>query len=194
MHVLFTMFLGFTEDPYPYVRKASLDGLLGLCKSGNVFEDISVIEGCYFRAVELLQDNEHSVRSAAIRVVSEWGQMLIAAKEENDKIDWSNQVFVQLCSMVRDMSVEVRVEAFNALGKIKLVSEDILLQTISKKVLAIMKEKNSHGQCTAERFEILASSYAGAFVHGLEDEFHEVTWVEHFVALNLIVVHNMIHL
>lgn len=100
----------------------------------------------------------------------------------------------QLCSMVRDMSVEVRVEAFNALGKIKLVSEDILLQTLSKKVLAIMKEKNSHGQCTAERFEILASSYAGAFVHGLEDEFHEVTWVEHFVALYLIVVHNMIHL
>jgi hypothetical protein len=28
--------------------------------------------------------------------VSEWGQMLIAAKEENDKIDWSNQVFVQV--------------------------------------------------------------------------------------------------
>lgn len=28
--------------------------------------------------------------------VSEWGPMLIAAKEENDKIDWSNQVFVQV--------------------------------------------------------------------------------------------------
>ncbi|KAJ6778037.1 hypothetical protein OIU74_001930 [Salix koriyanagi] len=172
-HMLFTVFLGFTKDPYPYVRKASLDGLLGLCKSCDLFEDISVSEGCYCRAVELLQDNEHSVRSAAIRVVCEWGQMLIAAKEGNDKIAQSNQVFVQICSMVRDMSVEVRVEAFNALGKIKLVSEDILLQTISKKVLAIMKEKNSHGQCTAERFEILASSYAGAFMHGLEDEFHE---------------------
>ncbi|KAB5520183.1 hypothetical protein DKX38_024502 [Salix brachista] len=173
-HMLFTVFLGFTKDPYPYVRKASLDGLLGLCKSCDLFEDISVTEGCYCRAVELLQDNEHSVRSAAIRVVCEWGQMLIAAKEGNDKIAQSNQVFVQICSMVRDMSVEVRVEAFNALGKIKLVSEDILLQTISKKVLAILKDKNSHGQCTAERFEILASSYAGAFMHGLEDEFHEV--------------------
>jgi integrator complex subunit 4 len=77
MHVLFTVFLGFTEDPYPYVRKASLDGLLGLCKSGNVFEDISVIEGCYFRAVELLQDKEHSVRSAAIRVVKKKTDPLI---------------------------------------------------------------------------------------------------------------------
>jgi integrator complex subunit 4 len=48
-----------------------------LCKSGNVFEDISVIEGCYFRAVELLQDNEHSVRSAAIRVVKKKTDPLI---------------------------------------------------------------------------------------------------------------------
>ena len=68
-HMLFTVFLGFTKDPYPYLRKASLDGLLGLCKSCDLFEDISVAEGCYCRAVELLQDNEHSVRSAAIRVV-----------------------------------------------------------------------------------------------------------------------------
>ncbi|CAK7343728.1 unnamed protein product [Dovyalis caffra] len=173
-HVLFSVFLGFTKDPYPYVRKVALDGLLGLCKKGSVFEDISVIEGCYRRAVELLQDNEDCVRSAAIHVVNEWGQMLIAAKEAKDRRDWSNQVFVQLCSMVRDMSVEVRVEAFNALGKIKLVSEDILLQTLSKKVLAIMKKKNSHGQCTAEMVEVLASSYAGVFLHGLEDEFHQV--------------------
>nr|POE46574.1 protein siel [Quercus suber] len=72
------------------------------------------------------------------------------------------------------MSMEVRVEAFDALGKINVVSEDILLQTLSKRVLATSKEKRSLGQCPAEQFEILASNVAGVLVHGLEDEFYEV--------------------
>ncbi|XP_021638150.2 protein SIEL isoform X2 [Hevea brasiliensis] len=173
LNVLFTVFLGFTKDPYPYVRKEALDGLVGLCKFG-VFEDRSVIEGCYYRGVELLKDAEDCVRCAAVRVVKEWGQMLIASSQEEDKRDWSNTVFIQLCSMVRDMCVGVRIEIFNALGNIQMVSEDILLQTLSKKVLSIMKKKRSHSLHTTENFELLASSAAGAFIHGLEDEFCEV--------------------
>lgn len=75
------------------------------------------------------------------------------------------------------MSMEVRVEAFDALGKINVVSEDILLQTLSKRVLAITKGKRSLGQCPAEQFVILASNVAGVLVHGLEDEFYVVTFV-----------------
>ncbi|KAF2306481.1 hypothetical protein GH714_018462 [Hevea brasiliensis] len=173
LYVLFTVFLGFTKDPYPYVRKEALDGLVGLCKFG-VFEDRSVIEGCYYRGVELLKDAEDCARCAAVRVVKEWGQILIASSQEEDKRDWSNTVFIQLCSMVRDMCVGVRIEVFNALGNIQMVSEDILLQTLSKKVLSIMKKKRSHSLHTTENFELLASSAAGAFIHGLEDEFCEV--------------------
>ncbi|KAL5740300.1 hypothetical protein ACOSQ2_029480 [Xanthoceras sorbifolium] len=171
--LLFTVLLGFTKDPYPYVRRVALDGLSGLCKSG-VFEDVDVIKGCYCRAVELLLDAEDCVRRATVRVVSEWGQMLVSRCQENNRTDWSDSVFIQLCSMVRDMSMEVRVEAFDALGKIGLVSEDILLQTLSKKVLGVIKEKKSRSQCTEECFEISASAAAGAFLHGLEDEFYEV--------------------
>ncbi|XP_065871773.1 protein SIEL isoform X2 [Euphorbia lathyris] len=170
--VLLTVFLGFTKDPYPYVRKEALDGLVGLCRYG-VFQDRSLIEGCYYRGVELLKDAEDCVRSAAVRLVSELGQIIIATSEEEDKRDWSNTVFIQLCSMVRDMSLMVRVEAFNSLGKIKMVSEDILLQTLSKKVLSIMKEKKPYHLHIAKRVEILASNAAGAFVHGLEDEYYE---------------------
>lgn len=72
--------------------------------------------------------------------------------------------------------MEVRIEAFIALGKVVMVSEDILLQTLSKKVLGVNKEKRSLGQSCGENFETLASSAAGAFVHGLEDEFFEVTF------------------
>ncbi|PON42479.1 Coatomer beta subunit [Parasponia andersonii] len=167
-----TLFLGFTKDPYPCVRKAALDGLVRLSGS-NAIEDEDMIRGCYYRAVELLRDMEDTVRSAAVRAVCAWGLVLVATNPET-RIQFSDEVFVKLCSMARDMSVEVRVEAFSALRKIEVVSEDILLQTLSKRVLGIVKEKKSLGQCCGEQFEILASSVAGALLHGLEDEFFEV--------------------
>lgn len=68
-YLLSSLFLGFTKDPYPYVRKAALDGLFGLSKTG-VIEDGDMIRGCYFRAVELLNDMEDCVRSSAIQAVS----------------------------------------------------------------------------------------------------------------------------
>ncbi|XP_059668082.1 protein SIEL isoform X3 [Cornus florida] len=170
---LLTLFLGFTKDPYPYVRRVALDGLVGLCKSILV-ENHGLIEGCYCRAVELLSDTEDCVRCAAVCVVSVWGQLLVASSQDKNKRDWSDALFLQLCSMVRDMSLEVRVKAFDALGLIEMVSENILLQTLSKKVLAITKENKDLRQYSAKLFELPLSSAAGAFIHGLEDEFYEV--------------------
>lgn len=65
----FTVFLGFTKDPYPCVRKVALDGLVRLCNA-CVIEDEEMIRGCYCHAVALLRDTEDSVRSAAVRTVS----------------------------------------------------------------------------------------------------------------------------
>ena len=81
---------------------------------------------------------------------------------------------LQICSMVRDMNVEVRVEAFTALGKIAYISGDILLQTMSKRVLGTIKEKQSLAWCSSHMHKIHASVAAGLFVHGLEDEYSEV--------------------
>lgn len=75
------------------------------------------------------------------------------------------------------MDMETRIAAFNALGKILTVSEDILLQTLSKKALAATKEKNYPGQYTAKVFKIPATAAAFTFVHGLEDEFYQVNLV-----------------
>ncbi|KAM7263509.1 hypothetical protein ACFE04_001192 [Oxalis oulophora] len=182
--LLLTVYLGFTKDPYPLVRRDALDGLNAVCKSLDDFvsDDHELILGCYRRAVELLLDHEDCVRQAAVRVVSKWGLVLVASKEKESRIAWSNTVFIQLCSMVRDMNMEVRREAFDALGLVELVSDNILLQTLSKKVLETSKVKNSQGHFMAEWFQISASNAAGAFVHGLEDEFHEsslpVLWLE----------------
>lgn len=76
--------------------------------------------------------------------------------------------------MVRDMSVKVRIEVFSALGKIEIVSEYILLQTLSKKASSATKEMNFPGQYAEKIFRIPASSASFAFLHGLEDEFSEV--------------------
>lgn len=83
-------------------------------------------------------------------------------------------VSVKLSSMVRDMSMDVRVEAFQALGKTESVSGYILLQTLSKKVLTTVKEKKCSFQGSLGQLTVLVSSAAGAILHGLEDEYHEV--------------------
>ena len=67
--LLFAVLLGFTKDPYPYVREASLEGLVRLGE-GAVFEEVGMVKGCYERGVQLLSDMEDSVRVSAVRVVS----------------------------------------------------------------------------------------------------------------------------
>ncbi|CAI9097221.1 OLC1v1033595C1 [Oldenlandia corymbosa var. corymbosa] len=172
--VLITVMLGFTKDPYPSTRKAALDVLVCLAKFVEATEDQSLVEGCYFRATELLFDADEFVRCSAVRVVSEWGPLLVKANQDKWKLEWSDTLFVQLCSMVRDMSMKVRLEAFTALARVEIVSEGILLQTLSKKVSSATKEKSYPGRYTDKLFRLPASNVAFAFVHGLEDEFPEV--------------------
>lgn len=70
--------------------------------------------------------------------------------------------------------MKVRIEAFDALAKVRMVSQDILLQTLTKKATSATKEKTCQGQYTAEMNKLPASAAAFAFIHGLEDEFFEV--------------------
>lgn len=67
--LLLTILLGFTMDPYPYIREAALDGLVMVLNDGVVVEDRSLVGGCYFRAAELLFDADISVRRAAVSAV-----------------------------------------------------------------------------------------------------------------------------
>ncbi|KAI3923152.1 hypothetical protein MKW92_050507 [Papaver armeniacum] len=56
----------------------------------------------------------------------------------------------------------------------KMVSEDILLQTLSKKVIGNLKERKFPGKSNAKFLDVPASNAAGAFVHRLEDQISEV--------------------
>ncbi|XP_018514824.1 protein SIEL isoform X2 [Brassica rapa] len=183
--VLFTLFFGFTKDPYPCIRRVALDGLVYVCEAGG-FDHARAVQGCYARAVELLDDDEDSVRSSAVRAVSVWGKVLIASKEDANRRECSDAVFLQLCSVVRDMSVDVRVEVFKAFGVIGTASESIILQTLSKKVLrAAGKGKKPQNRFSNESAD--AAAAAGVFIHGFEDEFYEVreAAVESFHSLSV---------
>ncbi|KAJ4964181.1 hypothetical protein NE237_024120 [Protea cynaroides] len=171
--LLVTLLLGFMKDPYPSVRRAALCVLASLSKFTDI-EGHGLIAECYDCAVELFLDIYEFVRSAAVRAVSKLGEILGALGSEMDSAGWFDILFVQLCSMVRDMSMEVRNEAFVALGKVRLVAEDLLLQSLSKKVLGITKEKKIVGQSSTKEYELPVSGAAGVFVHGLEDEFYKV--------------------
>ncbi|GJY50273.1 tyrosine transaminase family protein [Tanacetum coccineum] len=67
-------------------------------------------------------------------------------------------------SVVRDMSLNVGINAFNALGNVGVVSDSILLQTLSKRIDKELPRRHS-----VKHFNLPIST--GAFVHGLKDEF-----------------------
>lgn len=79
------------------------------------------------------------------------------------------------------MSMKVRVNTFDAIKKLEIVSEDLLLQSVSKRVLNTFKGKKSLVKCSTEQLQMVALDVAGAFVHGVEDEFHQVTYVGIYV-------------
>ncbi|XP_072997991.1 protein SIEL isoform X2 [Typha latifolia] len=170
---LLQVFLGIAIDLYPSVRRSALDGLVALCKEAGVDVNSLAVECCYDRAVEALKDEDELVRSAAVRLASLCAEMFAAREKAMDYSEQIDMIFVQLCSVARDMSVKVRVEAFNALGKVQNVSESVLLQSLSKKVQGIKSGNITLGKLDKES-KFRFSCAAGIFIHGIEDEFFEV--------------------
>ncbi|GLJ23248.1 hypothetical protein SUGI_0439750 [Cryptomeria japonica] len=173
--IVLEIFEGLTKDPFPSVRKAALDGLVRLHKKGY-----KLSKGCYKRATALLQDKDELVRLSAIKVVHEY--VVVSHKiEEIHTTTQINQAFLQLCTLSRDMNMRVRSEALEALGEMGPLSENVLLQALSKKILGKATKKLTSGiqdvkdplDC-GEEFNLLTLSAAGAFLHGVEDEFFEV--------------------
>ena len=70
--------------------------------------------------------------------------------------------------------MKVRTEAFDALAKVPMVSQNVLLLTLTKKATSATKEITFPGRYAAKICKLPASAAAFAFIHGLEDEFFEV--------------------
>ncbi|PKA58477.1 hypothetical protein AXF42_Ash008764 [Apostasia shenzhenica] len=150
-HVMIRVLLGLADDLYPFIRLTAVDGLASWCRNKDSYVSFPMVECFYDCATSLLHDADELTRLSAIRLVSACGQFFERSKEETCYSELMDAIFVQLCLMARDMDKKVRIEAFSALGKMGVASENALQQSLSRKILGT--------RC--------------AFVHGLEDEFYE---------------------
>lgn len=159
---------------YPLARAEALRGLAAVLE--KVDAGGGVVECCYGCAVELLRDEDEGVRLASVRLISLCAEKF-AAREEvdgNGDADQVDLIFLQLSSMARDMCTKVRIEAFNALGKLQRVSEGVLLQSLSKKVIRADTGSGSISKGKKLPPKLIFPCAAGIFAHGIEDEFYQV--------------------
>ncbi|CAN6289826.1 unnamed protein product [Urochloa humidicola] len=166
---------------YPLARAEALRGLAAVLDKVDASCGVGagIVECCYECAAELMRDEDEGVRLAVVRLVGLCAQKFAArmdigvkgAKGDNDLMDL---IFQQLSSMARDMCIKVRIEAFGALGKMQRVSEGVLLQSLSKKVIKTDPTSGCiiNGQKLPPRLIIPCA--AGIFAHGIEDEFYQV--------------------
>ncbi|OEL12832.1 Protein SIEL [Dichanthelium oligosanthes] len=166
---------------YPLARAEALRGLAAVLEKVDASCGVGarVVECCYECAAEHMRDDDEGVRLAVVRLVGLCaqkfaGRMDVDAKDVRGDHDVMDLIFLQLSSMARDMCTKVRIEAFGALGKMQRVSEGVLLQSLSKKVIKTDPMSGSiiNGQKLPPKLQIPCA--AGIFAHGIEDEFYQV--------------------
>ncbi|KAL6645787.1 hypothetical protein ACP70R_017395 [Stipagrostis hirtigluma subsp. patula] len=166
---------------YPLARAGALRGLAAVLEKADTSGGVGggVLECCYGCAVERMRDEDEGVRFAAVRLLGLCAVKL-AARVDSDASCYGDQldmIFLQLSSMARDMCTKVRIEAFGALGKLSRVSEGVLLQSLSKKVIKTDASSGSiiNGKKLPPKLKLPCA--AGIFAHGIEDEFYQVRTV-----------------
>ncbi|KAJ2889326.1 hypothetical protein IWW38_004780, partial [Coemansia aciculifera] len=129
--------------------------------------------------------------------------VVIQKYDTTETIRLLDDAFVKICDMVNDSSVIVRQRACAILGRYRDVKQTFLSQTFSKQVMSNLRRFVPRGQrgqsgrgrnrgqqsraanaaiptpkgdidVDSDEFKLLDSGAAGAFVHGLEDEYQEV--------------------
>eukprot|EP00741_Cyanophora_paradoxa_P008243 tig00001269_g7974.t1 len=179
----------FAADCDPAVRAAALLGALRLQQRGG-----RLPRRAYEAAVAALNDGSECVRLAAVRVVAAAGAAYgdeTLSVERGRPSRLVDDAFAHLCNKTTDASAAVRALACGVLGGMHGVQEALLRQTLSKEVIAgvrvagvaesgsryVSSEGGDAGDDEAEAAaggeggRLLDSGAAGAFVHGLEDEF-----------------------
>ncbi|KAM0821886.1 hypothetical protein ACQ4PT_071880 [Festuca glaucescens] len=154
---------------YPLPRAEGLRGPAAVLEKGNAGRGVA--ECCYGCALELLQDEDEGIRLAAVRLAGLCVEKFTTREELGVDGDQMDLIFLQLSSMARDMCAKVRIEAFNALAKMQRVSDGVLLQSLSKKII-----KTDTGSGPGKKLppKLIFPCAAGIFAHGIEDEFYQV--------------------
>ena len=180
------------DDSSAKVRKVSLQQVLMLHRRGAVSTvdgDAATLQALWENVDHAVRDNDAEVRLESVRLM--W---LMARQHSSATINGEHlpqqlvdAAFERMCAAVNDTSIRVRSEAVALLGRFRGVSNKLLLQSFSKKVLvhdplsASRRPKDSalvpgDFDISSKHLNLCLSDTlaAGAFVHGLEDEYQAV--------------------
>lgn len=120
------------------VRSSALLAILQLHKRGFKL-DISL----YCEFCDALKDDYEGCRVVAIQLLevlsNHYSDCLVCVDKGDEQIRLIDDAFAKICSMINDLSVNVRTEAGNVLGNFKTVSADFLEQTLDKKLMSNLK-------------------------------------------------------
>ncbi|KAJ1753539.1 hypothetical protein LPJ69_005664, partial [Coemansia sp. RSA 1752] len=142
----------------------------------------------YGECVAATLDDAEQVRMIAVSLVWAIGSQY-AKHVSLHNLRLLDDAFIKVCDMVNDSSMLVRQRACLILGRFRRVSPQYLEQTFSKQVMSNLRSvprslgygrnrglhsSKFHQRETVDELRLLDSGAAGAFVHGLEDEYQEV--------------------
>ncbi|KAI7834504.1 armadillo-type protein [Kickxella alabastrina] len=201
---VFDIVCKYTTDAHPKVRQTALYAILREYMMGvelpvEMYDECVVATKDDFEQVRLVAVELIWAISSAYPEYP----VVIQKYKVSDSIRLLDDAFVKICDMVNDSSVVVRQRACTILGRFKNVDNKFLSQTFSKQVMSNLRRfvpRGGHssgyrGRNTgvrggksrgfiptpqgdadveSEEFRLLDSGAAGAFVHGLEDEYQEV--------------------
>ncbi|XP_038209325.1 integrator complex subunit 4 [Zerene cesonia] len=165
----------------------------GLTLSAQIYEHVCTA----------LSDDYEIVREVALKLVwllgNKYPENTVTLQDGETTMRLVDDAFIRICSAVNDLCMQVRALACTLLGTTKSVSDRFLLQTLDKQLMSNMKKKKTAHERGAElvrsgawasgrrwaddapgqlleqaTVQLLPGGAAGAFVHGLEDEFMEV--------------------
>ncbi|KAJ1772221.1 hypothetical protein IW140_001392 [Coemansia sp. RSA 1813] len=197
---LFETICGYTADSHPKVRQTALSSILqqhtmGVVLPVDTYDDCVAATKDDFEQVRLVAVELMYVISSTYPEYP----VVIQKYKVSESIRLLDDSFVKICDMVNDSSVVVRQRACTILGRFKTVDAKFLSQTFSKQVMSHLRRFVPRGgvrgysgrnrgvrskgaiptpqgdaDVESEEFRLLDSGAAGAFVHGLEDEYQEV--------------------
>ena len=192
------LLINCTSDSDARVRTGAFVALLTMHR-----RDLPLERSLYEPVCAALSDENEGVRVVASELVWVLCQLFpespLTCPDSKEELRLVDDGFGKLCSLVNDLSMNVRAKAAGLLGSLHLVSQRFLDQTLDKKLMSNMRKKESLHErnqkmyasgewasgnkwatdapkdlIKAETFSVISLGACGAFVHGLEDEFLEV--------------------
>ncbi|KAJ1818607.1 hypothetical protein LPJ75_001398, partial [Coemansia sp. RSA 2598] len=200
---VFDIICRYTTDAHPKVRQTALNAIFRE-HTMSVKLPVEMYDECVVATKDDFEQVRLVAVELVWAISSTYPEypVVIQKFKATETIRLLDDAFVKICDMVNDSSVVVRQRACTILGRFKNVDSKFLSQTFSKQVMSHLRRFVPRGgtrgyngrnrgvrgnqsrafiptpkgdaDVDSDEFRLLDSGAAGAFVHGLEDEYQEV--------------------